>query len=71
VVRLWVESRFQIARVGLVLIASTVPSAINGHQDVAATWAAVGVALALLRCVPGGTRATEGAPPGVTREGRP
>jgi hypothetical protein len=67
VVRLWVESRCQIARVGLVLIASTLPSAVSGHQDVASTWAAVGVALALLRCVPGGGR--EARPPGV--EGRP
>jgi hypothetical protein len=65
VVRLWVESRCQIARVGLVLIASTLPAALNGHQDAAATCTAVGVVLALLRCVPGGHGGRDAAPPGV------
>jgi hypothetical protein len=69
VVRLWLEGRNPVADVGLVLIASAVPPAVGGHQETALTCAVVGVVLALLRVVPGGTRATEGAPPGVGGEG--
>jgi hypothetical protein len=69
VVRLWVEHCNRVADVGLVLIASAAGPAVTGHQDAALTFTAIGVVLALLRVVPGGTRATEGAPPGVGGEG--
>jgi hypothetical protein len=58
------------AQLVVALFACAAGPAVTGHQDAALTFTAIGVVLALLRGVPGESRATEGAPPGITGEGR-